>query len=53
MFKWLENFAYRTSIHVWVFFAAGMVAFIISLITVGIQAHTAAKANLIKSLRAE
>ena len=53
MFKWLQNFAYRTAIHPWVFFLAGFVAIIISFVTVGLQAYSAAKANPIKSLRAE
>jgi len=53
MFRWLQNFAYRTPIHPWVFLFAGIVALVISLITVGTQAYTAAKKNPVKSLRTE
>jgi putative ABC transport system permease protein len=53
MFRWLENFAYRTAIHAWVFFVAGIVALTISLLTVGTQAYTAARKNPVKSLRVE
>ena len=53
MFRWLQNFAYRTVIHPWIFFAAGIVAFIISFVTVGIHAYAAARTNPVKSLRAE
>ena len=53
MFRWLQNFAYRTAIHPWVFFVAGIVALAISLLTVGTQAYTAAKKSPVKSLRTE
>lgn len=53
MFKWLQNFAYRTPIHFWIFFAAGLAAFIISLLTVGFHAYASARSNPVKSLRTE
>jgi len=53
MFRWLQNFAYRTAIHPWIFFVAGIVALAISLLTVGTQAYAAAKKNPVKSLRTE
>jgi putative ABC transport system permease protein len=53
MFGWLQNFAYRTTIHIWVFLVAGIAAFIISLLTVGFQAFIAARSNPIDSLRSE
>jgi putative ABC transport system permease protein len=53
MFKWLQNFAYRTNIHFWIFFVAGMAAFIIALLTVGFQAFAAARSNPARSLRTE
>jgi putative ABC transport system permease protein len=53
MDKWLQDFAYRISIGWWIFFAAGVVALLIALITVSSQAIKAAVANPVKSLRTE
>lgn len=53
MNKWLLDYAYRIKIGPWVFIAAGMLALIIALLTVGFQAMKAARANPVKSLRTE
>jgi putative ABC transport system permease protein len=53
MTKWLEDFAYRTSIGWWVFLVAGVVAVLIALFTVSFQAIKAGIANPVKSLRTE
>jgi putative ABC transport system permease protein len=53
MNKWLEDFAYRVNIGLWVFIAAGIVALSIAFVTVCFQAIKAATANPVKSLRAE
>ena len=53
MTKWLQNFAYRTNIGVWVFILSGCVAFVIAFLTVSIQAFKTATANPVKSLRCE
>ncbi|MFQ5772354.1 MAG: ABC transporter permease, partial [bacterium] len=53
MNKWLENFAYRVSIQLWVFALAGGLALVIALITVSTQAIRAALANPVESLRYE
>jgi putative ABC transport system permease protein len=53
MSKWLEDFAYRTTISVWVFVAAGAVAILIAFLTVSFQTIKAAVANPVKSLRTE
>ncbi|NOR15565.1 MAG: hypothetical protein GQ544_07670, partial [Candidatus Aminicenantes bacterium] len=53
MNKWLQNFAYRTGISLWVFVASAALALIISIITVIYQASKAALANPIDSLRYE
>jgi putative ABC transport system permease protein len=53
MHKWLQDFAYRTSIEWWVFMVAGMVAILIAVVTVSFQAIRAAIANPVKSLRTE
>lgn len=53
MDKWLQSFAYRTTISWWIFIVAGAAAIIIALITVSFQAIKAAIANPVKSLRTE
>lgn len=51
--RWLTDFAYRIPISWWIFAAAGIVAALIALITVGVLAIKAANANPVKSLRTE
>jgi len=51
--RWLRNFAYSIEIRLWVFVFAGMLALLIALLTISIQALRAAMANPIKSLRIE
>ena len=53
MQKWLESFAYRIHIDLWVFAIAGSIAILIALVTVSFQAMKAALANPVKSLRTE
>ena len=53
MKEWLENFAYRTEMKLWIFLIAGLIAFLIAVITVSFQAIKAANANPVKSLRYE
>lgn len=53
MNKWLQNFAYRTDISVWVFVASAALALVISLLTVSYQTVRAASTNPVKSLRYE
>ncbi|MBV4359506.1 ABC transporter permease [Pinibacter aurantiacus] len=53
MHKWLEGFAYRTSVSWWVFLLAALTAIFIALFTVSFQAIKAAVANPVKSLRSE
>ncbi|MES1215508.1 MAG: FtsX-like permease family protein, partial [Bacteroidota bacterium] len=53
MRSWLQDYQYRTTIHWWVFAAAGVTALVIALITVSFQAIRAALANPVKSLRTE
>ncbi len=53
MNAWLQSFAYRIPIALWVFAAAGALAVLIALITVSFQAIKAAIANPVKSLRTE
>jgi len=53
MNKWLQDFAYRTAIHWWVFLLAGITALVVAGITISFHAIKAAIANPIKSLRTE
>ena len=53
MNKWLQDFAYRIDIKWWMFLISGVVAILIALITVSIQAIKAALVNPVKSLRTE
>jgi len=49
----LQNFAYRTGISLWILFIAGVLTLMIAWITVGYQAIRAARANPVDSLRYE
>jgi len=53
MNKWLQSFAYRINIGIWVFFFLAMLAVGIALLTVSHQAFRAARANPIDSLTYE
>jgi ABC-type antimicrobial peptide transport system permease subunit len=53
MDKWLQNFAYRTSLRIWTFLLSGVLAFMIALLTVSYQTIKAASANPVDSLRYE
>ena len=53
MNKWLQDFAYRTSISWWVFALTAMSALLIALITVSFQAMKAALTNPVENLRTE
>lgn len=53
MHNWLQNFAYRTEISIWLFVISGMAAILIALLTISFQAVKTALANPVKSLRAE
>lgn len=53
MNKWLQNFAYQTTVSWWVFALAALITFGIALITVCMKAIKAAMANPVKALRAE
>jgi putative ABC transport system permease protein len=53
MNKWLQDFAYRISIDWKVFVVAGIVAMLIAVLTVSLQAVKAALANPVNNLRTE
>ena len=53
MNKWLENFAYKTSLSWWIFALAGVLALGIALLTVSWQSWKAATRNPVEALRYE
>jgi putative ABC transport system permease protein len=53
MNKWLQEFAYRIHISWWIFIISGVLALLIAMLTLSIQAIRAAIANPVKSLRTE
>jgi putative ABC transport system permease protein len=53
MNKWLQNFAFKTDIGLWVFVFSAAASLAIALITVGYQSIKAALANPVDSLRYE
>ncbi|MGN6440154.1 MAG: ABC transporter permease [Agriterribacter sp.] len=53
MHQWLQGYSYRINMQWWVFITAGVLAVLVSLVTVSFQAVKAALANPVKSLRTE
>jgi putative ABC transport system permease protein len=50
---WLEGFAYRIDLDVWVFVLAGILALLVALLTISYQSVKAALSNPVNSLRSE
>jgi putative ABC transport system permease protein len=53
MNKWLQGFAYKTTLNWWVFALTGIIAFFIAIITISWQTWIAARRNPVESLRYE
>ncbi len=53
MSKWLQGFAYRTSLSWWIFALTGFISFLITMITIGFQSYIAATTNPVKTLKTE
>ena len=53
MNRWLQNFAYKTTLSWWIFALAAFITILIALITVCFKAIKAAVANPVESLRSE
>jgi putative ABC transport system permease protein len=53
MNEWLQDFTYRIDISWWTFILAGLISWLISLITISLHAIKAATANPVESLRYE
>lgn len=53
MSKWLDNFAYRTEIGVWIFIISSVVSLFIAFLVISYHTMRAAKVNPVNSLRTE
>jgi len=53
MNKWLNNFAYRANLGVWIFLSSALLALVISIVTVSYQSIKAALANPANSIKHE
>jgi putative ABC transport system permease protein len=53
MSRWLQDFAYRTPLSVYVFLLAGFLTLLLTMITVSIKAVSAALMNPVKNLKTE
>jgi putative ABC transport system permease protein len=51
--KWMEGFAYKTTLSWWLFALAGLIALVVAVVTVSWQSLKAARQNPVKSLRNE
>jgi putative ABC transport system permease protein len=51
--RWLQQFAYKTPIYWWIFLLAGLLIFVITVITVSWQSHKAATANPVDAIKNE
>ena len=51
--RWLQNFAYRIHLDIYIFVFAGLIALVIALLTISFQSVKAALANPVKSLKYE
>lgn len=53
MNKWLQDFAYRVNMTIWIFLIAAAIVFVIAMVTISFKAVKAAVANPAQSLRYE
>ena len=53
MKSWLQHFAYRTTLNIWIFIFSGVLALVIALITVSVQTLKVATSNPAEALKYE
>ena len=51
--EWLQNYPYRMNLSFWIFISAGVIAFVIAILTISFRTIRAAMQNPVKSLRTE
>jgi len=53
MHRWLQNFAYQTTINLWFFLFAGLLTLFVALITISFQTIKTAMSNPVDILKCE
>jgi len=53
MHNWLQNYAYKVTLNIWLFLLAGTIVIVLSLLTVSWQTWRAATRNPVENLRYE
>lgn len=53
MHRWLQNYAYHTTLNIWIFLGSAALSILITILTVWYQAFKAARANPVRSLKYE
>lgn len=53
MTNWLDDFAYRTSLGIWIFVLASVISFLIAFLTISFQSIKAALANPVEAIKYE
>jgi len=53
MYRWLERFAYRTSLDWWIFALAGLCILLISVVSVSMQSWRAATVNPVHAIKSQ
>jgi len=53
MSKWLQNFAYRTELNIWIFLISSSIGIMIALLTISLQTFKAANENPVEALKYE
>jgi putative ABC transport system permease protein len=51
--SWLQNYAYRTNVDIWIFLLAGFIVLTVASFTTAVISYQASRKNLIESLRYE
>jgi putative ABC transport system permease protein len=51
--KWLERFAYKTTLSWWIFIAGGGILLLVAFTVLGLRTIKAARANPVDALRSE
>ena len=50
---YLQDYAYKTEINWWIYASAGMISFVLAMLTMGYQSIAAAKTNPVEALKSE
>lgn len=51
MTRWLGNFAYKTNLNIWIFVLAGIIIFLLAIVTICLQCYRVASRNPVNALR--